>query len=43
MKFYSQAEKPIHQEEEVQKKPAPYNWLVLLLIFVAYIVFTLLY
>ncbi|MCE3282400.1 MAG: hypothetical protein K0Q66_1137 [Chitinophagaceae bacterium] len=39
MKLYS-PESPVSREEEVENKPAPYNWLVLLVIFIAYIVFS---
>jgi hypothetical protein len=40
MKLYS-PEKPVSGEQELENKPAPYNWLVLLVIFIAYIVFSL--
>lgn len=39
MKIYSPAEEPLDVKDEVSEKPAPYNWLAILLILVAYIVF----
>jgi hypothetical protein len=42
MKSYSPVEKPLSTEEEVNEKPAPYNWLLLLVIFVGYIIFAVL-
>ena len=35
-------EKPVGSQDEVTEKPAPYNWLLLLIIFIGYIVFAVL-
>jgi hypothetical protein len=42
MKLYSPADKPTGAEDEINDKPAPYNWLLLLIIFIGYIVFAVL-
>jgi hypothetical protein len=40
MKFYSSTEEQINQETELEK-PAPYNWLAILIVFLVYLVFAL--
>lgn len=42
MEPYSPMDKPLNSNDEVSEKPAPYNWLLLLLIFIGYIVFAVL-
>lgn len=42
MKSYSPLEKPVSSQDEVTEKPAPYNWLLLLIIFIGYIMLAVL-
>jgi hypothetical protein len=37
MKTYSTVEEQVSANDEVSEKPAPYNWLVILFIFIAYL------
>jgi hypothetical protein len=42
MEPYSPIDKPLSPETGSNEKPAPYNWLLLLMIFIGYIVFAVL-
>jgi hypothetical protein len=43
MKLYSPVEEHLPGDEQTTEKPAPYNWLALLIIFVGYILFALIF
>jgi hypothetical protein len=43
MKIYSSVEEQVNAEENVSEKPAPYNWLALLIIVLAYVVYALVF
>jgi hypothetical protein len=37
--FLKAEEQPLHSTDDVNEKPAPYNWLLMLIILIAYMLF----